>query len=280
MPKLQINVSESFVETLDTVIQRTELAVRPEKKPPKTNNLIPLALVLYAKSIGASIDPSLQEEAEQYLIRKPGPQKKKPVESHDLFDERPGTWLSSVAIATGCAIVACGEKALSLAGCHIPTTAAERAIEQSWGAIPETKETSNGQLPGIRFIPPGTDLAPKATPAPAPMALADVGAWVSEASILQRDQLVLADGRVIEYGDKSLPDGSVRVPIAIPTGDKLEQRHHAILKSIASAQSMAYQLGWTMRKETKNGAPGILLIPPRVKLTYEIAPGRTIPVTQ
>jgi hypothetical protein len=177
-------------------------------------------------------------------------------------------------------MVTCGEKSFSLSGCYVPSTAVVAALEAGWGAIPETKETSNGQLPGIRFIPPGTDLAPKATPAPAPMALADVGAWVSEASILQRDQLVLADGRVIEYGDKSLPDGSVRVPIAIPTGDKLEQRHHAILKSIASAQSMAYQLGWTMRKETKNGSPGILLIPPRIKLTYEIAPGRTIPVMQ
>lgn len=286
MPKLQINVSDEFAKFTEELVEtckkkQTEEASGLELVAPRSaNQLIPLALVRVAKEIGHVVPQSAIDEAALILVRKPGPQKKKPVESHDLFDERPGTWLSNVAIATGCAMATCGEKSFSLSGCYVPSTAVVAALEAGWSAIPEVKETGNGPLPGIRFIPPGTDLAPKATPAPAPMALADVGAWVSEGSTLQRDQLVLADGRVIEYGDKSLPDGSVRVPMAIPTGDKPEQRHHAILKSIASAQSMAYQLGWTMRKETKNGSPGILLIPPRVKLTYEIAPGRTIPVTQ
>ena len=281
MPKLQINVSDEFAKQLDIELVKTHLSVAPNEKPPKLANLIPTALVWYADKIGAEVSPEARAEATEALTRKPGPQKKKPIESHDLFDERPGTWLSNVAIATGCAMANCGEKTLSLAGCHVPTTAAERAVEQGWGAIPEVKQTSNGPLPGIRFIPPGVDLAPKATPAPAPMALADVGAWVSEASILQRDQVVLGDCRVIEHDAKAtIPGDMIRIHKAVTSSDKPDQKTFAILKSIASAQSMAYQLGWTMRKETKNGAPGILLIPPRVKLTYEIAPGRTIPVTQ
>jgi hypothetical protein len=178
-------------------------------------------------------------------------------------------------------MVTCGENSLSLAGCWVFAAAAELAFRQGWGAIPETKQTSNGPMLGIRFIPPGTDFAPKATPAPAPMALADVGAWVSEASILQRDQVVLNDCRVVEYDAKAaIPGDMIRVHKAVTLSDKPDQKTFAILKSITSAQSMAYQLGWTMRKETKSGAPGILLIPPRVKLTYEIAPGRTVPVTQ
>ena len=282
MPKLQINVSDEFVKFTEGLVDecKKQSKTSGEPAPRNVNSFIPLAITCAAKLGGYEVPPEIIEEAKAVLTRKPGPQKKKTVESHNLFDERPGTWLSNIAIGTGCSVVTCGDKSLSLDCCYAPVTAAERAIEQGWGAIPETKETSNGPLPGIRFIPPGADLAPKTTPAPAPMALADVGAWVSEGSILQRDQLVLVDGRVIEYGNKPLPDGSVRVPMATPTEDKPEQRHRAILKSIASAQSMAYQLGWTMRKETKNGSPGILLIPPRVKLTYEITPGRTVPVTQ
>lgn len=282
MPKLQINVSDEFAKFTEGLVDecKKQSKTSGEPAPRNVNSFIPLAITCAAKLGGYEVPPEIIEEAKAVLTRKPGPQKKKTVEPHDLFDERPGTWLSNVAIATGCALVMSSDKSLSLAGCHVPSTAVVAALEAGWGAIPEAKDTSGGLLPGIRFIPPGVDLAPKAVPAPLPMALADVGAWVSEGSILRRDQLVLADGRVIEYGDKSLPDGSVRVPMATPTGDKPEQRHHAILKSIASAQSMAYQLGWTMRKETKNGSPGILFIPPRVKLTYEIAPGRMVPVTQ
>lgn len=284
MTKLQCSVSQEFLK-LEPAIQKAALEKDPTQKPPKLNNLIPTALLYYAGGVfGMTIDQDLRDEAAEILTRKPGPQKKKTVESHDLFDERPGTWLSNVAIATGCAMVTCKNKSLSLAGYHLPSTAVVAALDAGWGAIPEAKKTQNNPdhpgLPGIRFIPPGTDLAPKATPAPAPMTLADVGVWIAESSVLQCDRLVLPDCRIIEHTSQELPNGSIRIPKAIPSGDKPEQKQHAILKAIAMVQSAAYQLGWTMRKEQKNGAPGILLIPPRVKLTYEIAPGRTVPVTQ
>lgn len=297
--KLQCNVSDSFAEVLDPALQKAALEKDPGKKPPKLSNLIPTALLDYAETqLGLTVDPALREEATEILIRKPGPQKKKPLESHDLFDERPGTWLSNVAIATGCAMVTCGDKSLSLAGCHVPTTAAERAVEQGWGAIPEVKETSNGPLPGIRFIPPGVDLAPKATPAPLPMALADVGAWVSEASIFSQSTLVLADGRTVQFSGSGVPEDAILIQQAMepkvdPIPDDspeplkiahknaaIEARRRAIMRSIATAQVSAYEIGWTARRETRKGIPGILLIPPRVRLTYEIAPGRTIPVMQ
>jgi hypothetical protein len=280
MTKLQCSVSQEFLK-LEPAIQKEALEKDPTQKPPKINNLIPTAILNYAESIGVEVDLKWREEANEALVRKPGPQKKKAVESHDLFDERPGVWLSNVAIATGCAMATCGKKTLSLAGCYVPTTAAERAIEQGWGAIPEAKETSGGQLPGIRFIPPGIDLIPKTTPAPLPMVLANVGAWISEASILQCDQVVLSDCRVIEQDTKAaIPSDAIRIHKATPSGDKLEQKTLTVLASIASAQAMAYQLNWTMRREIRNGKTGILLIPPRIKLTYEIAPGRTVPVTQ
>lgn len=288
--KLQINVSDEFAKFTEELVETCKKKQNEETPglelltPRSTNQLIPLALVRVAKEIGHDVPQSAIDEAKLILTRKPGPQKKKPVESHALFDERPGTWLSNVAIGTGCALVTCGDKSLSLAGCYVPSTAVVAALEAGWGAIPEAKKTQNDPdhpgLPGIRFIPPGVDLAPKVTPAPPPMALADVGAWIAESSVMQRDQLVLPDCRIIEHTNQDLPNGSIRIPKATTTGDKPEQKQHAILKAIATAQANAYQLGWTMRKEQKNGSPGILLIPPRVKLTYEIAPGRTVPVTQ
>lgn len=284
MPKLQCNVSDQFAESLEAAIQKASVAKDPEKKVPKPNALIPLALIAYARANGAEIDPKLDEEAAEVLTRKPGPQKKKPLESHDLFDEKPGTWLSNVAIATGCALVTCGDKQLSLAGCYVPRSAAERAFDEGWGVIVEAKRTQNDPshpgLPGLRFIPPGADLVQKPSLGTAPMALADVGAWISEDSVLRGDQLILVDGRVVAHVGGTVSIDAIFIRKAIPTGDKPEQKAHAVLASIASAQAMAYQLNWTMRREIRNGKPGILLIPPRVKLTYEIAPGRTVPVTQ
>jgi hypothetical protein len=304
MTKLQCNVSDSFTEVLDPAMQKAALEKHPEQKPPKLNNLIPTALLDYAETkLGITVDPKLREEAIEILTRKPGPRTKKPLDSHDLFDEKPGMWLSNVAIATGCALVACGEKTLHLSSCHIPSTAAEAAIKAGWGAIPEAKKTSNDPehpgIPGMRFIPPGSDIAPKNVPAPAPMALADVGTWISEESIAKRSGLlVLSDGRVVDRGQAAAPSGSISVPCAVipemaPVGpdwteaqklahkNAYEETHkRAILVSIAHVQVEAYELGWTMKREVRNGKPGILLIPPRVKLTYEIAPGRTVPVTQ
>ena len=274
MPKLQINISEEFAKFASSLVdERNKIQNEPRVK--SANQLIPLALVALANALPMrDIPESITTEASEVLARKPGPQKKKPLESHDLFDERPGTWLSSVAIATGCAMVTCGDKSLSLAGYEKTYAAAAKAITEGWGAIPEVKKTQNDPehlgLPGVRFIPPGTDLTPKAMPAPPPMTLADIGTWVSEASILARDQIVLADGRIIEHGGESYPRDAIRFYKATAS----------ILTSIASAQAMAYQLNWTMRREIRNSKPGILLIPPRVKLTYEIAPGRAVPVTQ
>lgn len=304
MAKLQCNVSDWFAETLDPAFQKAALEKHPEQKPPKLGNLIPTALLDYAETrLGLTVDPALRTEANEVLTRKPGPRAKKPIESHDLFDERPGTWISNVAIATGCAMVTVGEQSLHLSGCHVPVTAVQRAIEQGWGAIPESKKMSNDPdhpgLPGIRFIPPGVDLVPKASAAPASVALADVGVWVSEESIWRRTTLVLSDARAVPPIDgQAVPENAFTVPQAHaldigpadpdwPEAQKLAHqnaidaaRRQAILSSVASAQIEAYELGWTMRRETRRGSPGILFIPPRVKLTYEIAPGRTVPVTQ
>lgn len=305
--KLQCNVSDSFAEVLDPALQKAALEKHPEKKPPKLGNLIPTALLDYAEAqFGLIVDPALRTEANEILTRKPGPRAKKPIESHDLFDERPGTWISNIAIATGCAMITVGEQSLHLSGCHVPSTAAQRAIEQGWGAIPEAKKTSNDPdhpgLPGMRFVPPGADIVPKDTPAPAPVALADVGAWVSEDSILKRSTLILPDARAVLLADgmrtQPIPSNAFILAQAHPLDlgpidpdwtepQKIARqgaidaaRRQAILSSVATAQIEAYELGWTMRREIRNGKPGILLIPPRVKLTYEIAPGRTVPVTQ
>jgi hypothetical protein len=301
MPKLQCNVSDSFADVLDPALQKAALDKRPEQKPPKLGNLIPTALLNYWEAIGGTVDPKLRTEATEILTRKPGPRTKKPLESHDLFDERPGTWLSNVAIATGCALVTCGDKQLSLAGCHVPKTAAAKAIDDGWGVIVEAKKMSNDPavqgVPGLRFIPPGSDLAQKATAAPAPMTLSDVGTWVSEESIFTRATIVLPDGRAVPFA-APMSAQSFLIPQATePAADSpdptwpeavlveyqknlKEARRQAVMQSIALAQVEAYELGWTMRREIRSGKPGILLIPPRVKLTYEIAPGRTVPVTQ
>ena len=301
MTKLQCNVSDHFAESLDLSLQKSAIAAEPDKKPAKMSNLIPTALLGYLESIGGTVDPALRTEATEILTRKPGPRIKKLIESHALFDDRPGVWLSNVAIVTGCALATRGEKSLSLAGCHSPSFAAERAIEQGWGAIPETKHTSDDPtiagLPGMRFIPPGADLVPKAPVAPAPMALADVGVWISEESIFTQSTIILPDGRAVPFStpmsaqsflipqatepaiNPPNPEWSEAALIEYQKTIK-ESRQLAVMQSIAFAQVEAYQLGWTMRREIKSGRPGILLIPPRVRLTYEIAPGRTVPVTQ
>ena len=59
MPKLQCNVSDQFAESLETAIQKASVAKDPEKKVPKPNTLIPLALIAYARANGAEIDPKL-----------------------------------------------------------------------------------------------------------------------------------------------------------------------------------------------------------------------------
>lgn len=301
--KLQCNVSDSFAEVLDPALQKAALEKHPEKKPPKLGNLIPTALLDYAEAqFGLIVDPALRAEAAEILVRKPGPRTKKPIESHELFDERPGAWLSNVAIATGCALVTVGEDSLSLTGCHVPGSAAQTAFAANWGVIVEAKKTSTDPdhpgLPGLRFIPPGASLAPKESPAPpAPMTLSDVGTWISEDSIFTRATIVLPDGRAVPFAAPmseqsflipqaneprvdAIPDDASEAFKTAHANTVKEARRQAVMQSIATAQIEAHELGWTMRREIRKGKPGILFVPPKVKLTYEIAPGRTVPVTQ
>jgi hypothetical protein len=294
--KLQCNVSDDFAKTIDTGFQKAALDQCPDKRPPKLSNLIPHALLHYGRTVlGIEIDPALQSEADEVLVRKPGPRTKKPIESLEIFDERPGMWLSNVAIATGCALVKVDEWNLSLQGCHVPTSAAQRAIEEGWGAIPEEQR----KLPGMRFLPPGTEFALKNAPAPAPMALADVGTWIAEDLILKQATLVLADARCVVITDgQRVPEDAFVIPQATPpepqpidpSWDEVflaahksavdAARKQAVLMSIATAEAEIYSLGWTSKREVRNGKPGILLVPPRVKLTYEIAPGQMVPVSK
>jgi len=305
MTKLQVNVSPEFAAFAESLVdaRKKVLATNPDAAHPRSaNQLIPVGLLEYANFLGVDVPEQIRTEAREIITRKPGPQKKKPIASHDLFDTLPGTWLSNVAIATGCALVMVGDESLSLAGCYKPSSAAQTALDAGWGAIPEAKKTSTDPdhpgLPGLRFIPPGASLAPKEAPATlAPMTLSDVGTWISEDSIFARATIVLPDGRAVPFATP-MSEQSFLIPQAMePRVDAIpddapeafriahanavkEARRQAVMQSIASAQIEAYELGWTMRREVRKGKAGILFVPPKVKLTYEIAHGQTVPVSQ
>ena len=300
MTKLQVNVSPEFAAFAESLVEERNKQTGQRVK--SANQLIPLAIIALAALFVRDIPGSITSEADEVLTRKPGPQKKKPIASHDLFDSLPGTWLSSVAIATGCAVVFCGEQSLSLSECTYMEVAALKAVNMGWGAIPETKKISSDPdhpgLPGLRFIPPGASLTPKESPAtPAPMTLSDVGTWISEDSIFTRATIVLPDGRAVpfatpmseqsflipqavEFGPDPIPDDASEAFKIAHASSVKEARRQAVMQSIASAQIEAYELGWTMRREVRKGKAGILFVPPKVKLTYEIAHGQTVPVSQ
>jgi hypothetical protein len=148
--KLQCNVSDSFAETIDRAFQRAALEKTPDGKPPRLSNLIPTALIHYGRTaLGLEIDPALRVEAEEVLARKPGPRTKKRVEAEPA-DEEAFLWVSNVALSTGCATVTGDGMSLSLCGCHVPKTAAAKAIEEGWGVILESRQG----VPGLRFVPP------------------------------------------------------------------------------------------------------------------------------
>lgn len=305
MTKLQVNVSPEFAAFAESLVDAYK-KMHPDDlashAPRSANQLLPSALCVFAKSIGVDVPADVATEAILITSRKPGPQKKKPITSHDLFDALPGTWLSNVAIATGCALVTVGDDSLSLAGCYGPDSAARTAFGAGWGVIVEAKKTSSDPdhpgLPGLRFIPPGASLAPKEAPAThAPMTLSDVGTWISEDSIFTRATIVLPDGRAVPFATP-MSEQSFLIPQAVePRVDAVpddaseafkiahassvkEARRQAVMQSIASAQIEAYELGWTMRREVRKGKAGILFVPPKGKLTYEIAHGQTVPVSQ
>ena len=301
MTKLQVNVSPEFAAFAESLVEERNKQTGQRVK--SANQLIPLALIAYANTLFVrDIPESITTEATEVLSRKPGPQKKKPLESHDLFDALPGTWLSNVAIATGCALVTVVDDSLSLAGCYVPGSAAQAAFAAGWGAIPEAKKKSSDPnhpgLPGLRFIPPGASFAPKEAHAPhAPMTLSDVGTWISEDSIFTRATIILPDGRAVpfatpmseqsflipqavEFGPDPIPDDASEAFKIAHASSVKEARRQAVMQSIASAQIEAYELGWTMRREVRKGKAGILFVPPKVKLTYEIAHGQTVPVSQ
>jgi len=302
MTKLQVNVSTEFATFAESLVdaRKKALATNPDAAHPRSaNQLIPIGLIEYANFLGVDVPESIRTEAREIVTRKPGPQKKKPLESHDLFDGRPGVWLSDVALATGCAMAICGEHSLPFSGYNKEESAAH-AMRMGWGVIPESRPTSNDPndpgLPGLRFIPPGVDFVP--TPkAPAPMTLSDVGTWISEDSIFTRATIVLPDGRAVPFATP-MSEQSFLIPQAVePRVDAIpddaseafrtahanavkEARRQAVVQSIASAQIEAYELGWTMRREVRKGKTGILFVPPKVKLMYEIAPGQVVPVSQ
>jgi hypothetical protein len=298
--KLQINVSPEFAKQLDVELAKTHTTVLPNEKPPKLANLIPTALIHYADKIGATVTPEVRAEANDVLTRKPGPQKKKPLVSHNLFDPRPGVWIGEAAIETGFAIVRCGDQELSLAHCTDTSEAAARAVEERWGAIPEAKSESNDPnaptTPGMRFIPPGASLLSKEPPKHAPLTLATVGTWISEESILTGATVVLGSGRNVPLQDgQAVPEDAFVVPGARVDPSPVEswwdenmlkahaiaekeRGHQSVLASIAAAQIEAYELGWTCKRETRKGKVGVLFIPPKVRLTYEIGPGQMVAV--
>jgi hypothetical protein len=301
MTKLQVNVSPEFAAFAESLVEERN-KIQNEPRVKGANQLIPMALIAYANTLFVrDIPESITAEASEVLSRKPGPQKKKPLESHDLFDGRPGVWLSNVALATGCAMAICGEHSLPFPG-YNKEESAGHAMRMGWGVIPETRPTSNDPndpgLPGLRFIPPGVDFAPT-TKAPAPMALADVGVWVSEESISARSTLVLSDARIVNHNPAvTVPENAFVIPCAtlpskaqyLPDWTEAQKMAHdtayeeakksAVFDSIMFAQIEAYELGWTMRREVRKGKAGILFVPPKVKLTYEIAHGQTVPVSQ
>jgi len=302
MTKLQINISPEFAAFAESLVEERN-KIQTEQRVKSANQLIPLAIIAYANTLSVrDIPESITTEAAEVLTRKPGPQKKKPLASHDLFDSLPGTWLSNVAIATGCALVTVGDESLSLAGCYGPDSAARTAFAADWGVIVEAKKTSTDPdhpgLPGLRFIPPGASLAPKEAQAVhAPMTLSDVGTWISEDSIFTRATIVLPDGRAVPFATpmseqsflipqaveprvNAVPDDASEAFKIAHTNAVKEARRQAVMQSIASAQIEAYELGWTMRREVRKGKAGILFVPPKVKLTYEIAHGQTVPVSQ
>ena len=149
----------------------------------------------------------------------------------------------------------------------------------------------------MRFVPPGVSLLPKEPPKHTPLTLASVGTWISEESITQKGFLVLADGRAVDFvAGREVPMNAFVVPCAVlgakthylPDWTDAQKKAHdeayedskkrAALESIMFAQAEAYELGWTCKRETRKGKVGILFIPPKVRLTYEVGPGQTVAV--
>lgn len=302
MIKLQKAVPDHW-QNLDRDLARAWLDHLPKEQqhnaPRSANTLIPLGLLLVAKSIGRDdlVTTELLAEAQEMTSDKPGRKRRTPAETLPLFDSALGQWLSVVALSTGTARVECGSHTLSLFGCRCLATASSKAVEEGWGAVPE----SRGELQGIRFLPPGASLQAQ-VPAPPPMAKAEIGAWISETAIKDACWTVLADGRKVKQTraeqdttirTDALPTGALAVRQAsyaprdhakdVPPEDQrkidAEELAQAIREAFADCAAQAFENGWTARREIRGGHAGILLIPPSVGLSYEIAPGRKVPVS-
>ena len=270
--KLQIIVDDSWLN-FDRQLTEAYRESLPEdqraKAPRSTNPLIPLGLLLVAEKIGRTdlVTPERLSDAKAISQRRPGP-RKIARETLPLFDDGPGKWLSVVDLDSGTARVQVGEHRLSLFGCHVMSSASAKATSEGWGVFPETC----GGVAGLRFVPPGTDIHTVA--APEPMAPAEVGVWISESMVAKTHMLVTTDGRVVKQRSDEEREAMFRCgtrpehAISVQKGTRL-----------GDIAAYAFDEGWTARSEHRGGHPGILLIPPHVSLTYEVAPGRRVAVS-
>lgn len=239
------------------------------RAPRSCNGLIPLAMLTLLETLKPGlVTQERLDEARAIAHRRPGPKPKGERENLELFEDKPGAWVSCVDLKSGTSSAQVGDQRLSLFGCRCEATASVKAVEEGWGVVPEARDG----LPGLRFIPPGSGYT---VAAPEPMAPADVGVWVSEATIAKTHLLITTDGRVVKQRSDEEREAMFRC--GTQPDRSVAIRRSSYLGEVAHD---AFEAGWTARSEHRGGHPGILLIPPHVSLTYEVAPGRRVAVSQ
>lgn len=239
------------------------------RAPRSCNGLIPLAMLTLLETLKPGFATEERFiEARAVAHRRPGPKPKAERENLELFDDKPGAWVSCVDLKSGTSSAQVGDQRLSLFGCRCEATASARAVEEKWGVVPEVHDG----LPGLRFIPPDSGYT---VAAPEPMADAEVGVWISESMVSKTHLLVTVDGRVVKQRSGEEREAMFRCgtrpehAVSIEKGTRL-----------GDVAAYAFDEGWTARSEHRGGHPGILLIPPHVALTYEVAPGRRVAVSR
>lgn len=263
--------TKSFEEQLCAAVQEKLGLAEP---PSGMAKVVPLAILALAQSLGLPIAASAHAVAKELLADRP--KQKKPadrqlsidsVAPHD--DGRGGLWMPETRIRAGVAVVEVGRgehvQRLDLRECHCPKTAAARAVDSGWGAIPEP----HGPASGIRFVPPTPEAREKAL---TPFDDATVGAWVSDAMLYRSHVLVLESGRVLEYTDDERP----QFP---PEGSILFARYGFGERHVIEAAAYAVaHVGWVVRIQQRGDSLGLRLFPPGTKLEYRISGGRVVGV--
>lgn len=271
--KLQVVVPEqpwSDVGQELTDAYRESLPEAERARAPRScNGLIPLAMLTLLETLKPGlVTQERLDEARAIAHRRPGPKPKGERENLELFDDRPGAWITCTTLRSGTSSAQVGDQRLSLFGCRCEATASAKAVAGGWGVVPEVHEG----VPGLRFIPPGSGYT---VAAPEPMAPADVGVWVSEATIAKTHLLITTDGRVVKQRSDEEREAMFRCGTRPEHAVSIEKSTR-----LADIAAYAFDEGWTARAEHRGGHPGILLIPPHVSLTYEVAPGRRVAVSQ